>query len=235
MFCGRYHDTSPTALIGFVLNPAHTLINCAYAADGGSAVKICNPPGRRDDCLPGCQGLRWCEAKVDIAGGICVWRPEDLPHMLQSQRVLQQTGHTQFGRKAGVYNEVRCHAFVCDLLLRANRLVCATSPQTPVFALCCVWQVVIDAETFRQRMPHIVEAVFSLRVQDGCGVGTPRSCKDYARSVRDTLVTEYGSSHGQRETTTIPLLELDLYNWERPFSASATDADRANCQEQQYE
>ena len=100
-------------------------------------------------------------------------------------------------------------------------------PACACVCICRRVQVVVDAETFLQRMPHVVEAVFSLRLE-ACGEeggtdGAPRSCKEYARSVRDTLVASYGSPH-QRET--IPLLELDLYDWEEPFvSASATDAD----------
>ncbi|KAL1526503.1 hypothetical protein AB1Y20_015213 [Prymnesium parvum] len=105
--CGIYSDRFATSLIypghmetygdgGFVLNPDAVELNCAYFSDGGSQGKSCNPPGKRDDCIPGCNG--WCNPALGARNWGCSWPPWELKSMLEQQRALSPRGG---------YNEVR--------------------------------------------------------------------------------------------------------------------------------
>ena len=73
---------------GVVLNPMHVNVMCSYSSDGGTQHVKCNPPGRSEDCTPGCsdreQGPRSAEQ--------CFWGEHEIGHMLMDQLKTHHTG-----------------------------------------------------------------------------------------------------------------------------------------------
>ena len=53
---------------------------CAYAGDGGTMRKLCDPPGLSERCVPGCSG-RWTGAM----------RPGEMRRMLEKQEARLET------------------------------------------------------------------------------------------------------------------------------------------------
>ena len=99
--CARYSDRFATSIIygkhtetyaagGLVLRPEEIELNCAYAADGGSQGAVCDPPGKRADCSPGCK--RWCDPARGARNWGCAWDPQHLRYMISQQKVLSPNG-----------------------------------------------------------------------------------------------------------------------------------------------
>ena len=85
---------------GLVLNPDVLTLLCAYGADGATMNNNCQPPGRRDDCIPGCGGPpQWCELDRPLLMNDCrcgfyncegrprPWRPEHLGYVLEQHKL----------------------------------------------------------------------------------------------------------------------------------------------------
>ena len=77
---------------GFVLSPIHNKLNCAYAGDGGSNRRSCNPLGLSSTCVPGCMtrgmngGFIWCNPDPRAKNsGQCAWQPQHLDLPMQGQ------------------------------------------------------------------------------------------------------------------------------------------------------
>ena len=91
---------------GMVLSPWKTDVMCSWFIDYGTMGKRCDPPGVREDCLPGC----WDGPKPNWCSGDKVWdcayRPDQLEIMLGHH--LNRLGRTsRFGRSLGAaYNEL---------------------------------------------------------------------------------------------------------------------------------
>lgn len=101
-WCRVYGDRMPASLInarspwlyskgdsplaGFIVNPSAVSLMCSYFTDGSSMNKLCDPPGKRDDCLPGCptghDDTRWCRSREQTQ---CGWQPNQLDQMLMQQ------------------------------------------------------------------------------------------------------------------------------------------------------
>jgi hypothetical protein len=114
MWCKVYGDRMPASIInahapalyskadspkaGFIINPNAVELMCAYHVDGSSMNKNCEPPGRTDQCTPGCPNghadAEWCTSRWQTQ---CGWKPNQLDQCLLAQ-------HDQ--GKAGVYNEL---------------------------------------------------------------------------------------------------------------------------------
>ena len=99
--CARYSDRFATSIVypthpqtyaagGLVLRPDQIELNCAYASDGGSQGVVCDPPGKRDDCTPGCK--RWCDPSRGSRNWGCSWPPEHLRDMISQQKILEPNG-----------------------------------------------------------------------------------------------------------------------------------------------
>ena len=65
---------------GIIYAPGAARVLCAYAADGGSMRKLCDPPGLSSHCVPGCSG-GWSGAT----------RKGEMKHMLERQEVRLET------------------------------------------------------------------------------------------------------------------------------------------------
>lgn len=61
-------------------------LHACHARSGGSRARVCNPPGRSDDCVPGCTDSYhdWCDghSKMDVWCDGDPWKPEMLSAML---------------------------------------------------------------------------------------------------------------------------------------------------------
>jgi len=120
LWCAKFGDRLPASLInkrapvlytkgdsrggGFILNPAHVVLYCAYAQDGSTMNKMCNPPGPSASCMPGCptghSDAGWCRNHQESIRDRCAWRPNQLGDMLTSQQDAAQNN-----KRVG-YNEL---------------------------------------------------------------------------------------------------------------------------------
>ena len=87
-------------------------------------------------------------------------------------------------------------------------------------------ETIIDAAAFIKAMPAGIEAIFyiegecdggccDVRIQPWMGYGwnVAARCEVYARRVHHQLLREWPT-----QAASIPLLKLDVYDWETPFS-----------------
>ena len=118
-WCGKFADRFAASLVykgmdaiftggpgaafsgGIIFRPSFVKILCSFPADGGTMSITCEPPGVRDDCVPGCRNAvrsrGWCGG---VSGDLsCPYAPEDLGNMLRAWE------NTQYGRSEP-FNEV---------------------------------------------------------------------------------------------------------------------------------
>lgn len=177
-----YQEVDVNAAAGFIMNPYLTDVLCSYPGDGGSAQRLCDPPGVSETCVPGCYqavrdggGPSWCSAN-DIGGGTCAYRPTDTKSMLDAQRVSPMSG-----TPAG-YNEI-----------------------------------IIDRASWTRMQPNSIEGVWFLSFPDCDREDTSMMCESTARRVRDQFIDDF-----HLDPHTFPLLKLDPWNWDKPFSEVMT-------------
>ena len=73
-------------------------------------------------------------------------------------------------------------------------------------------ELIFDAAYYTQNLPNSIEAVFYL--DDNCGdaYDGPK-CKDYGIGAQRAIARHFGLS-----VSHLPLLKLDLWNWDAPFT-----------------
>ncbi|KAL1526258.1 hypothetical protein AB1Y20_014978 [Prymnesium parvum] len=101
--------------VGFLASPEKADLLCSWFTDYGTMDKTCDPPGVRDDCLPGCWvgAPNWCSGLPSSPVWDCAWPPELTKQMLEND--LNRLGR---GRRLGAaYNELilSWHSLVRDL------------------------------------------------------------------------------------------------------------------------
>lgn len=85
---------------GFILNPRHVQLYCAWGTDGGTYGRLCSQQSSDTECVPGCtapsgpgaDATEWCRVGLSF----CPYKPRDLKKML--------TGFAQWNH--GQYNEI---------------------------------------------------------------------------------------------------------------------------------
>lgn len=187
---------------------------CSFDIDGGTDERRCEST-TISTCVPGCGGYQapntppqWCDARhlpsfheskeTCGASRCCAWRPEQLKQMLQAQRDDPQSG------AAGAPSRRDEDALA---QFRYN-------------------EVVIDRRVFEARLPHAVVAVFYLAspaaedcVSSNWWVRREKLfgfCEEFTRVVHAQLLAHGGISPNK----VIPLVRLDVNDWDRPFSLS---------------
>lgn len=122
--------------IGFVVAPDVAVVLCAYAGDGGTMQRTCEPMGQPlHQCTPGCSSggsgaPHWCKDDAWMHGPRCPWRPSQILQMVMEHERDISAGRRQRERECGqqncMYNEVvlDANAWVGKLLLPARCPAC---------------------------------------------------------------------------------------------------------------
>ena len=90
---------------GFLASPLHVNLLCSWFIDYGTMDKQCDPPGVRDDCLPGCWvgAPNWCTGSEDKVWD-CAWPSNLTKEMLENHlNRLGLVGRRNLGAR---YNEL---------------------------------------------------------------------------------------------------------------------------------
>lgn len=183
---------------------------CSFDIDGGTDERRCE--GTASTCVPGCGGYQapntppqWCDAhdlpsfhaskEACGASRCCAWRPEQLKQMLQAQRADPQSSadDAPSRRDEDAWAQFRYN------------------------------EVVVDRRAFEARLPHAIVAVFYVAspaaedcVSSNWWVRREKLfgfCEEFTRAAYAQLL-----AHGGVSPSEIPLVRLDINNWEQPFS-----------------
>ena len=73
-------------------------------------------------------------------------------------------------------------------------------------------ELILNADAYLSNLPASIEAVFFLRGMDCADVYDGPKCEPYARKAHAAILDHFSMSPNQ-----LPLLSLDLWNWDRPF------------------
>jgi len=90
---------------GFIASPTKADLLCSWFIDYGTMDKLCDPPGVRNDCLPGCWvgTPNWCSGQPDHIWD-CAFPPSLTKEMLENHMMrMGRTGQRHLG---AAYNEV---------------------------------------------------------------------------------------------------------------------------------
>lgn len=176
------------SLAGVILNPAHNRLLCSYPWDVGSLSRHCWPRGLSDKCIPGCSRHNG-DTDLWCAPGTDRWKV-DVPACAWRPE--------QLGEMMKVREEVRR-----DKLKPPQKMW----NDNKYYA-----ELIFDAAYYVDHLPDSIEAVFFL--DDNCGdaYDGPK-CKNYGIGARDAIAKHFGLDHKR-----LPLLKLDLWNWQEPFS-----------------
>ena len=188
---------------GFVMRPSLSPIYCQYPMDSGTFARRCYNHERSDSFLPGCTppndygGYRegsnfWC------LRGQGPWWPCTWPgHRTTDMNSWREDRRSHYDGCVGM----------CGMNKR--RIVHYYN------------EIIVDEATWRRNLPEGVEAFFYIRRRadspDGeCNDLPPGTsvflCEPYARTVHRTFLETFGKTEEE-----VPLLELDIFDWETPF------------------
>ena len=157
LWCAKFGDRLPASLInkrapvlytkgdsrggGFILNPAHVVLYCAYAQDGSTMNKMCNPPGPSASCMPGCptghSDAGWCRNHQESIRDRCAWRPNQLGAGLcrLCRLCLTQSHHSAALGTRHIVATHRAHAQHCGrpqtCFVRHSQATCSRRSRTP--------------------------------------------------------------------------------------------------------
>ena len=86
-------------------------------------------------------------------------------------------------------------------------------------------ELIFDADYFRRHLPKSIEAVFFIHGDCwdvGDSANNNAACEEYARRAHANIVRHFRLKPG-----TLPLLKLDLFNWNEPFTDVHEEAKAA--------
>lgn len=193
-----------SSLAGLILSPVdgRNRLLCSYPYDAGTSDRQCRPLGVSASCVPGCIGsggwrsLRWC---TEVPGWPCAWPPDHLQASLEiRERIAASRGQS---REYDVdRNFVREGGYYNEL--------------------------VFEFAAFNRSLPESIAAVFYIaggKCDDNrpqwwiAGSGQFAKCEAYARWAYAQLQARWPS-----RAVNIPLVELDIYDFSRPFRRAFT-------------
>lgn len=184
------------SLGGLVFNPSQVTLSCAYPYDVGSLWRTCIGQPQWS-CIPGCtkDGITtWCNEGMD---------PSDTgapcawaPRDLR----LCMEGRDELARRGTrpTHKKWDDHKFYAELIF--------------------------DVPRYEAALPHPIEAVFFLwdglrqRGMDCADAHDGTKCETYARAAHQRILEYFNL-----EAYEVPLVTLDLWNWERPFAPAPSD------------
>ena len=82
-------------------------------------------------------------------------------------------------------------------------------------------EVVLSTEMYTRNLPASIEAAFYLFGMDCGDAHDGPKCEDYARAAHAQIVSHFGLTDEQ-----LPLLQLDLWNWNQPFAPAPKERVR---------
>jgi len=176
------------SLAGIILNPAANRLLCAYPWDVGSLSRHCWPRGVSEKCIPGC-----------------------------SRFVGDGDQWCKAGTEEWKFRDPACAWRPDDLreMMRVREEVRANNLRPPQK----MWndnkyysELIFDAAFYTQHLPHSIEAVFYLDDDCGDAFDGPK-CREYGIAAHRAIVSHFGL-----DAKAMPLLKLDLWNWQAPFS-----------------
>ena len=176
------------SLAGIIMSPAANRLLCSYPYDVGSVGRRCWPRGVSDHCIPGC-------SRFDN---------DDNPWC--------QPGSDQWKHE---HPACAWRPENLDAMMRAREEVRSRELRPPQK----MWndgkyynELIFDAKYYQDHLPDSIEAVFYL--DDNCGdaYDGPK-CRDYGFGAQRAITRHFGLGSDR-----IPLLKLDLWNWNEPFS-----------------
>ena len=175
---------------GLVLSPHVASVSCAYPYDVGSLSRVC--AGNDERCIPGCSmyggAPQWCQPGMDAADTGAPCAWS--PSHLKQCMEDRDTLASRAVKPA--HKHWDDHKFYDELIL--------------------------DAHRFDATLPHAIEAVFFLwdglhqRGMECNDVVDGPKCEAYARRAHARIINHFGLSANE-----LPLLALDLWNWDKPF------------------
>jgi len=74
-------------------------------------------------------------------------------------------------------------------------------------------ELIFDSSVFLRNLPYSVEAMFFLPTRCNGDIYDGAKCEDYVRTAHRTFLQNFTLTEEQ-----VPLLKLDLWNWEAPFT-----------------
>jgi len=170
------------------LKPTANQLLCSFPYDVGSIMRQCWPRGVSDHCTPGCS--RWPnDDTLWCEPGSDRWRFENPPCAWRP---------TELSAMMSVRETIR-----------RDKL---RPPQKTWNDGKFYSELIFDAAHFTANLPDSIEAVFYL--DDNCGdaYDGPK-CKNYGIGAQTAIATHFGLDNGK-----LPLLKLDLWNWNTPFT-----------------
>ena len=177
------------SLSGIVLSPTHNKLLCSYAYDVGSLNRVCTPRGVSSTCVPGCTAFD------------TPWpRP---PAVQWCTDVLQDQWPC-----AWKPSDTRLMLQKREMLRSAGRKPFHKTYDDGKFYV----EMIFDAEEFMNNLPHSIDAVFYLNEDCTDSMAGPK-CRDYAIGAHRTMLR-----HFELSLEEMPLLRLDPWNWDTPFS-----------------
>ena len=176
------------SLAGIILAPKTNKLLCSYPYDVGSLSRRCFPSGVSGSCIPGCGNN------------------PNLPMMWCDP-------NTDFWKRSSPACAWKPEHL--DTMMRARNEIRREKLKPPQKK----WndnkyynELIFDASYYVEHLPDSIEAVFYL--DDNCGdaYDGPK-CKDYGWGAHHAIASHFGL-----DSKRLPLLKLDLWNWEAPFS-----------------
>ena len=180
------------SLSGLVMSPSANSLLCSYPYDVGSVERHCWPHGVSESCIPGCSRYRNDQdVWCDATAGSNQW---------QHTRPACSWRPTDLGRMMEVREEVR-----------RNKL----KPPSKMWNDGKYYnELIFDAAYYTEHLPDSIEAVFYLDDDCGDSYDGPK-CRDYGYGAHAAIASHFGL-----DADRLPLLKLDLWNWNAPFSVA---------------
>ena len=177
------------SLAGIILNPSANRLLCSYPYDVGSMSRHCWPRGVSDHCLPGCTRFD-NDPDQWCVPGTDQWRQQNPPCSWRPE---------DLDAMLSVREEIRREKL--------------RPPQKMWHDGKYYNELIFDSAHYIDHLPDSIEAVFFL--DDDCGdAHDGPKCRDYGIGARDAIARHFGLAEER-----LPILKLDLWNWEAPFSA----------------
>jgi len=176
------------SLAGLVLSPTHNNLMCSYSWDVGSMERKCWPQGLSDICIPGCSRGN-NDREPWCAAGSGDWKFRNPPCAWRPQNLADMLA---------ARDEVRNNQ-----LRPPGKMWNDNKYYT---------ELIFETRSYTLHLPDSIMGVFYLDDDCGDSYSGPK-CADYGKAAHRSIAKQY-SLNAER----LPLLKLDLWNWEQPFT-----------------
>ena len=201
---------------GIIISPWKARLLCSYPFDVGtvSRKKCSDPNPGMQHCIPGCTPNDWRANGGSEWGSRGIWCPP-VDHTASWESQAERFEAIQFSGQPCAWKPEHL-AMMMKLRDGYSEHNKYNSRKT--------WddhkyysELILDASPFTHSLPHSIEAFFFQPGRKDCfDAFDGHKCEAYARAAHRAFLDRFSLSWND-----VPLLKLDIFNWQQPFSAMA--------------